>query len=143
QGAHMIDGHPLRSHDARYVLPVGLVFGGVTVDDILLDRRRHPEVARLAGVTRVVADPSLDAAYPARYASVVEVGLRDGRRLVRRVDAARGTPAAPFTDAELRAKFAALVAPVVPAARARAVMAAVDGIERAPDVARLAALLRA
>jgi hypothetical protein len=43
----MIDGHPLQSHSAQYVPPVGLAFGGVTIDDILLDRVRDRDVARL------------------------------------------------------------------------------------------------
>ena len=63
------------------VLPVALVYGRVSVDDILLDRNRHPEVARLSAGMRLVADPALDAEYPARYSSVVEVVTRDGRLL--------------------------------------------------------------
>ena len=90
-GAHMIDNNELKSHCAQYILPVGLVFGGVTIDDILEDRLRHPQVARLRAATRLVADPELDAAYPERYASIVEVATRDGRTFSRRVDYARGT----------------------------------------------------
>src|SRR5262245_59449876 len=53
-GAHMIDDHPLKSHSAQYILPVALVFGRVMIDDILFDRKRHAEVARLsAGMTLV------------------------------------------------------------------------------------------
>jgi 2-methylcitrate dehydratase PrpD len=141
-GAHMIDGHPLKSHNAQYVLPVALVFGGVTVDDILLDRNRHPEVARLSATMRLHADPALDGEYPARYSSIVEVATRDGRTLTRRVDAARGTPDDPLTDAEVHAKFRAVTANVVPAARAAAIVRTVETIERAPDLRRLASLLR-
>jgi 2-methylcitrate dehydratase PrpD len=142
-GAPMIDGHPLRSHCAQYVLPVGLVFGGVSVDDILLDRRRHPEVARLARRVELVADPALDAAWPARYASEVEVLTRDGRRLVRRVDAARGTPENPMTADEIREKCRRLLRDVVPAARAEAIARLVEGLAGLPDLRRLAVLLRA
>ncbi len=67
-GAHMIDGHPLKSHCAQYILPVGLVFGRVIVDDILFDRQRHPEVARLSSGMALIHDPELDAGYPERYA---------------------------------------------------------------------------
>lgn len=142
RGAHMIDGHPLKSHNAQYVLPVGLVFGRVTIDDILFDRNRHPEVARLSAGVRVVHDPGLDADYPARYTSVVEIVTRDGRTLSRRVESARGTPANPLTADEARAKYGELTAGVVPAARAAAIAAAVARIDRAPDVRRLAGLLR-
>ena len=37
-GAHMINDDPLKSHCAQYILPVGLVFGRVIIDDILFDR---------------------------------------------------------------------------------------------------------
>jgi 2-methylcitrate dehydratase PrpD len=142
-GAHMIDNHPLKSHSAQYVLPVGLVFGGVTIDDILLDRVRHPEVARLRAATEVIHDPGLDAEYPARYASVVEVRTRDGRTLSRRVDAARGTVENPIGADAVRAKFRRLAAGVVDAARAEAIRHATEAIDRAPDTRRLCALLRA
>jgi 2-methylcitrate dehydratase PrpD len=142
-GAHMIDGHPLKSHNAQYVLPVALVFGGVTVDDILLDRNRHPEVARLSATMRLVADPALDAEYPARYSSIVEILTRDGRTLARRIDAAKGTPDDPLTDDEVRAKFRAVTAGAVPANRAAAIVRAVEAIERAPSLRPFATLVRA
>jgi 2-methylcitrate dehydratase PrpD len=142
KGAHMIDGHPLKSHCAQYVLPVGLVFGRVVIDDILFDRARHPEVARLSSGMTLVHDPALDADYPERYTSIVELRLRDGRTVSRRVDYAKGTRENPLTADEVRAKYFRLAGPVVPRARAEAIMAAVDHLDRAPDLTRLAALLR-
>ncbi len=141
-GAHMIDDNPLKSHCAQYILPVGLVFGRVIIDDILFDRKRHPEVARLSRGMQLVHDPALDAHYPERYTSIVELSLKDGRTLSRRVEHAKGTRENPLTADEVRAKYVRLTAPVVPRARAQAIMAAVDGIDRAPDLRSLAALLR-
>ena len=141
-GAHMIDGNPLKSHNAQYILPVGLVFGGVTIDDILFDRIRHPEVARLRAGMELIHDPALDAGYPERYTSVVEVQTRDGRALSRRVEAAKGTTANPLTPGEVRAKYRRLTAAVIPATRAEAIMALVDGIDHARDLTRLVALVR-
>ena len=142
-GAHMIDNHPLRSHCAQYVLPVGLVFGRVTIDDILTDRTRHPDVARLRAATRVVADAALDAHYPARYVSVVILRTHDGRELERRVEAARGTVEHPMTAEEIRAKFRVLVGRVVPPRQAAAIAAAVETLPRAHGVDGLARVLRA
>jgi 2-methylcitrate dehydratase PrpD len=141
-GAHMIDDNPLKSHCAQYILPVGLVFGRVIIDDILFDRKRHPEVARLSRGMRFIHDPALDATYPERYTSIVELLLKDGRTLSRRVEHAKGTRENPLTPDEVRAKYFRLTAPVVPRPRAGAIMAAVDTIDRAPDLAQLAALLR-
>ncbi len=141
-GAHMIDDNPLKSHCAQYILPIGLVFGRVNIDDILFDRKRHPEVARLSRDMQLVHDPALDAHYPERYTSVVELSLKNGRTLSRRVEHAKGTPENPLTADEVRAKYLGLAAPVMPRARAEAIMAAVDAIDEAADLSRLGALLR-
>jgi len=90
----------------------------------------------------LVHDPELDASYPARYTSIVDLFLKNGRTLTRRVEDARGTRENPLTADEVRDKYARLTAPVVPGARAEAIRAAVDGIDRAPGLARLAGLLR-
>jgi len=141
-GAHMIDDNPLKSHCAQYILPVGLVFGRVIIDDILLDRKRHPEVARLHAGMQLIHDPALDAGYPERYTSIVELTLKDGRVLSRRVEHAKGTRENPLAADEVRDKYLRLTAPVVPPARARAIMAAVEGLDKARDLRRLAAALR-
>ncbi|HET7296883.1 MAG TPA: MmgE/PrpD family protein, partial [Gemmatimonadales bacterium] len=142
KGAHMIDGHPLKSHCAQYILPVGLVYGRVIIDDILSDRARHPEVARLSSGMTLVHDPALDPNYPERYTSIVELQLRDGRTVSRRVEFAKGTRENPLTADEVRAKYFRLTGPVVARGRAEAIMAAVDHLDRARDLTHLVALLR-
>jgi 2-methylcitrate dehydratase PrpD len=141
-GAHMIDGNPLKSHCAQYILPVGLVFGRVIIDDILFDRARHPEVARLSASMQLVHDPALDENYPEHYTSVVELALKDGRMLSRRVEFAKGTRENPLTPDEVRAKYFRLTEPVVPRGHAEAIMAEVDRLDRARDLTPLASLLR-
>ena len=95
---------------------MGLVFGRVAMDDILLDRTRHPEVARLGAGMQLVHDPALDAHYPDRYTSIVELHTKDGRELSRRVDHARGTRENPLSADEVRAKYLDLTGHVVPRA---------------------------
>ncbi len=141
-GAHMIDGNPLKSHCAQYILPVGLVFGRVIIDDILFDRKRHPEVARLSSGMTLVHDPALDANYPERYTSVVELSLRDSRTVSRRVEFAKGTRENPLTPGEIRAKYFRLTGPVVQRSRAEEIMAEVERIDRVRDLTCLAGLLR-
>ena len=70
-----------------------------------------------------------------------KLSLKDGRTLSRRVEHAKGTRENPQLD-EVRAKYFRLTAPVIPRARAQAIMATVDGMDRAPGLASLAALLR-
>jgi 2-methylcitrate dehydratase PrpD len=141
-GKHMIDNNELKSHCAQYILPVGLVFGGVTIDDILEDRLRHPEVARLRAVTRMEGDPELEKTWPEQYASVVEAITTDGRTLSCRVDYAKGTMQNPLTPDEIHAKYRTLATTVTTAAHADRIAELVGRAERLPDIADLAALLR-
>jgi 2-methylcitrate dehydratase PrpD len=138
----MIDNNPLKSHCAQYILPVGLVFGRVMIDDILEDRLRHPEVARLREKTSLVADPALDEGWPEMYASMVELRTTDGRELSLRVDHARGTMQNPLTPEEIHTKYISLATTVTSATRAEAIAAMARRIERAPQIAALADALR-
>jgi 2-methylcitrate dehydratase PrpD len=141
-GAHMIDNNELKSHCAQYILPVGLAFGEVMIDDILQDRMRHPEVARLRARTRMVADPELDKGWPERYSSIVEVATTDGRRLCRRVDHAKGTMENPLTPEEIHQKYMKLATTVTSAAHAERIADAVRRLQRVEDVRGLGAMLR-
>jgi len=141
-GAHMIDNNELKSHCAQYILPVGFVFGGVMIDDILEDRLRHPDVARLRAATRMVTDAELDGTYPERYASIVEVTTTDGRTFSHRVEYAKGTMQNPLTPEEIHAKYLKLATTVTTVARAEEVADIVRRIDRSSDVTRLAGMLR-
>ena len=142
-GKHMIDNNELKSHCAQYILPVGLVFGRVMIDDILQDRKKNPEVARLSANTRMVADPELDGGLAASaYASIVEVTTTDGRHLSCRVDHAKGTMENPLTPDEIHQKYLKLATTVTTAAHAEQIADVVARIEREKNVAVLAALLR-
>jgi len=141
-GAHMIDNNELKSHCAQYILPVGLVFSRVMIDDILQDRMRNPEVARLRKQTRLIADPELDGGWPEAYASIVEVTTTDGRHLSARVDHAKGNMENPLTPDEIHRKYQGLAKTVTSAAHATQIAGVVLEIEKSPDVTRLAGLLR-
>lgn len=141
-GAHMIDNNELRSHCAQYILPVGLVFGQVLIDDILQDRTQHPEVARLVANTRMVGDTELDTGWPEHYSSIVEVTTTDGRHLSCRVDHARGTRENPLTAEEIHQNFLRLATTVTSAAHAGRIAEVIHGVERLKDVHGLTAMLR-
>ena len=63
-GAHMIDNNELKSHCAQYILPVGLVFGRVMIDDIL--HRGAATIDHLRGQMNDVSleDAVRDGGYP-------------------------------------------------------------------------------
>ncbi|HVY66682.1 MAG TPA: MmgE/PrpD family protein [Gammaproteobacteria bacterium] len=104
-------------------------------------RMRDPEVLRQRAKVRYVADQALAALLPARVA-VVEVVLADGTRLVERVEAVRGTVRNPMSRDEVVAKARDLIAPVLGAARAQKLVAAVLAIETLTSVRDLRPLLQ-
>src|SRR5206468_7648581 len=73
--------------------------------------------------------------------SEVTVTLTDGRKLVRRVEQAKGQPRNPLTDAELEVKFRDAAGRVLPADRVEALLAALSTLETAADVSASARLL--
>lgn len=143
-GAHCIDGNPLKSHCAQYVLPVALSSEGLRVIDIFEDRRLvDPEVARLSRNVGVVRDAELDRGFPESYDTVVEVRMRDGRRFEARNSIARGYPEAPLSEDELVAKFRRLAGAVAGPDRIASLEAAIGALPGSPSVSEYARLMRA
>jgi 2-methylcitrate dehydratase PrpD len=141
-GYRIIDGNPLRSHCAQYVLALAAHARAVDFHDILHDRREdHAGIRSLAGRIRVVGDVELDRTYPALYRSVVEVETADGARHVRDVAHPKGAPAAPLSRAELEAKFARLTADVLSPPRRDAIARTVAALEDLADIGALSRLL--
>lgn len=71
---------------------------------------RSDAVQRLRDKVRMVLDPEVDAAYPARWIGKVEVVARDGRHLAGRVDEPKGDPGNTLSRGELEAKAQRLAA---------------------------------
>jgi 2-methylcitrate dehydratase PrpD len=141
-GAPMIDGNPLRSHRAQYILPLAAARGVVDFADVIVDRSDEPAIHRLAAATTFVHDDALDPLYPARYVTRLALTDRDGRTHERRVDWARGTPQNPMRDDEILAKFHRLAEDRVDPQVAGSIADLVLSLDRQPDLGRLFALLR-
>ena len=103
---------------------------------------RDPAILALRARIDLVADVELTKALPPRQA-IVEITTRDGRRLVERTRAVRGTPENPMQRAEVEAKAADLLAPVLGGERTRALITAIGRIERLGAVRSLRPLLQA
>ena len=138
-----IDGNPLKSHCAQYVLPVRLARGELRFTDLFQDlRQSNDEVARLAGRTRVVHDTGeFEDLFPDFYAGEITLTLRSGNKITERSDVARGYPEAPLSGEEIDAKFFKLVRTVATAERCDALRAAAGSIYQADDLDGLAGLL--
>jgi len=140
--APVIDNHPLKSHCAQYILAVAAVNHKIVPDDILQDRRDDPRVRMMYERVMLVGDREMDR-WPAPAPAVVEVVLKDGRRVSQRVDWAKGRRENPMTRSELEQKFFDLATTRLSRARADRLMDLVDDLEKVPDVRTIGELLRA
>ena len=141
-GVHMIDNNELKSHCAQYVFAVAAVNGQVVIDDILKDRVDDPEIERLSKKMRVIGDVSLEKTYPDQYESIVDLETKDGRKLSKYVDWAKGSQHKPLSYDELKEKFFRVATTVISKDRAEEILAWVETAEKQKDVEGLCDLLR-
>ncbi len=143
---HVIDGNPLRSHNAQYALAVVAHRGDVQFDDIVNDRRDDPAVADLFERIELLPDERLDAeSGPGRQsvASTTTVRTRSGVLHERHVEFPLGAAQNPLSEAQLRNKFRRLTRTVAADARADQIMDAIMTLEEAPNITGLVSLMAA
>jgi 2-methylcitrate dehydratase PrpD len=97
----------------------------------------QPPVADAYAKISVVRDDALTHYHQTR----VRVELADGRAIEEATSAPRGTPDNPLSD-DVRGKFTRLAAPVLGAAVAEHLRLTLEGIDEAPDLGMLFALVR-
>ena len=130
-------------HSLPYVVAAALVDRQVTPRQFEPDRIMDPRIRAQLPKVEVVADPEIEAVFPALQRVHVTVTTTDGRDLVRQLDYPKGDPRNRLTDDEVESKFDALADPVMTdAARAR-LKAAVWGLEDAVSVRALMERTRA
>jgi 2-methylcitrate dehydratase PrpD len=115
----------------------GLVFGRAGEAEFADAIVNRPDVVALRRKVEATADPGIDEA-----AADVTAQLADGERIHIRVEHAIGSLQRPLSDAQLDAKFAALVEPVLGAARVAAIGTACGTLGALADVRELVALCR-
>jgi 2-methylcitrate dehydratase PrpD len=104
---------PQTVHQAKFSM--GTVLGLIAVHGRagLAEFDQHhqaPEVVAFRDKVRMVLDPEVDQAYPARWIGKVQVDVADGRQLRARVDEPRGDPGNTLTRPEIVEKALRLAA---------------------------------
>jgi 2-methylcitrate dehydratase len=130
-------------HSLPYVIAAALVDRQVTPLQFTEEKIDDPLIREQLRKVEVVADPEIEAAFPALQKVHVTVSTADGRELVRELDYPKGDPRNPLSDAELEEKFDALASPVLSEERRRAVKQGVRELEEQPSVSALMELLQA
>ncbi len=88
-----------------YVVAACLLDGEMGPAQLTEKRMADPAIMELAGRVAVEMDDELNAIYPDKTASRVELTLRDERKLGRQVEIPRGDPRDPMEEAEISDKL--------------------------------------
>jgi 2-methylcitrate dehydratase PrpD len=143
QGANTVDNRNMPDICMQHMCAIMLIDGKVTFESSHDEKRmRDRKVLALRGRIELYGDDTLSAALPSRQ-GIVEISLRDGRKLEHHTKAVRGTAENPMTRAEVDEKCYDLMAPVIGRIRARQLCDAVWKLDKVRDVRGLRPLLRA
>jgi 2-methylcitrate dehydratase len=126
-------------HSLPYLVAVAWLDGHIDADSCSPGRIADPRLAPLMRKVTVTERPEFTQRFPAEFNVEIAVTLRTGERIVRRAAFPHGHPQRPASDAELGAKFDALVASRTDADRELCALARgrVTGLASAPSVAGL------
>jgi 2-methylcitrate dehydratase PrpD len=124
----------------QHLLTVMLLDGTVTFKSAHdYARMQDPRVRSLRKRVEAVGDPGLTDTLR-RWRCVMEITLKDGRKLTHQTMAAKVSSEDPLTRDEEEEKALDLIAPVVGKRRAHALMAALWDFDRIKDVRSLRSL---
>ncbi len=128
-------------HSLPYCVAVALMDGIVTPESFEEERFTDPKLLALIQKVKGVADPEIEKTFPALYRCDMEIRMKNGTTYSCRVDYPKGDPRNPLTDREVENKFLALSEPVLPAGKAKEVIAIVGALEKETTLGRLFAAL--
>jgi 2-methylcitrate dehydratase PrpD len=142
-GFRVVNNRPLPTICMQHLAAVMLLDGTVTFESCH-DRKRmkDPKVLEMRRRIDFRGGDALERALPSKQA-IVELQLRDGRRLRHHTKAVRGTAQNRMNRQEVDDKCFALIVPVLGSTRARRLLDAVWSVDRMRDVRTLRPLLRA
>jgi 2-methylcitrate dehydratase PrpD len=140
--AKVVDNGPMPNVNCQHLVALAVVDGGLSFEASHdHTRMSEPRIYSLRERTTLVHDDGLVGAQPPRQ-GIVEICLRDGRRLRHHARAVRGTPANPMSWNEVVGKSSDLIAPVLGSSRTTELIDAVARLESIGNIRQLAEILR-
>jgi len=128
-------------HSLPYCIAAAIVDRNVTPAAFTQERIMDPVIRAQLHKVEVVADPEIEALFPALQRVKVTITTTDGRSFEKQLDYPKGDPRNPLSDAEVEAKFAALADGVLSDSRQREVRDAIWNLESLASVTELVELL--
>ncbi len=140
-GFRVVNNRPLPTICMQHLAAVMLIDGTVTFQSCHDEQRmKDPKVLEMRRRVDFRGDDALERVLPSKQA-IVELRLRNGRKLRHHTKAVRGTAHNRMNRQEVEDKCFSLIAPVFSKTRARALIHAIWNIEQANNVRMLRRLL--
>ena len=141
QGANTVDNRHMPDICMQHMCAVMLLDSTVTFKSSHDEKRmRDPKVLALRKRIELYGDDALSKVMPSRQ-GIVEITLKDGRKLRHHTKAVRGTSDNPMTRKEVDTKSYDLLAPILGPSRARKLCDTIWALDKLQDVRKLRALL--
>jgi 2-methylcitrate dehydratase PrpD len=139
--------HPRTTREAKFSLAYCAMAAfrhrRVGLDQFATPLVQDKVIQELLERVELVADPELEAAYPAKCPAIVEVETVDGGLLVARADSAPGDPETPLSEEQQLAKFRDLASTALPATQIDEIIDRVGMLHEVADVSAVAPLFAA
>ena len=119
-----------------FCMAAALVDGNVGLETFE-SRVHHPAIRDLRARVVMRANPELGKGVPALTQAVVTIACRDGRQLSRAANGARGYPANPASEAELKTKFMTCAQRAIPASSAESAYECLQNMDTVADIRSL------
>ncbi len=128
-------------HSLPYVIAAAIARRRVTPQEFTPDAIADPTIRAQLSKVKVVADPEIEAVFPALQRVRVALDTTDGRQLTTQLDFPKGDPRNPLSEADIMGKLEALAEGITSRDDAQRMAAAVRRAEEYDDVRELAAQL--
>jgi len=128
-------------HSLPYVIAAAVVFGNVLPEAFSADALQNQNLRALLPKIKVVANPEIDALFPAVKRAIVSIRTREGQVHRTQTDFAKGSPQNPLRDEDLASKFTANAKAVLPEARIKEIIETTLSLEDVVDIGQYMQLL--
>jgi len=115
-------------YSVLYPVAVTALHGEFKPQHLREEHYGRPDIKAMMAVTEITADPAIQARFPAKCLSEVEVVTKEGKVFTSGLVAAKGDFDNPLTEEELRAKFRLITRGIVDEEKARSILELVDHI---------------
>ena len=138
----IIDNRDMPDVCLQYALAASLIDGSMSFAAAHDHARMSaPDIMAVRDRITIVPSPELTRAKPERQ-SIIELQLKDGRKLTHHAKAVRGTPDNPMTAQEVEAKAHDLIAPILGDEKSGKLIETIRALERVGDMNDLRPLLQ-